>query len=143
MKKIDAFWDSSALVPLCVDQGTTALARTALRSRTITVWWGTPVEIKGAFCRLSRSGNITRENFVAALSRLALLEDNWVEVLPSPRVRALAEIMLERRALRAADALQLAAAVVWSADQHGRPFICFDDLLADAARREGFLVETP
>jgi hypothetical protein len=41
--------------------------------------------------------------------------------------------------LRAADALQLGAALVWCEEQsHGEVFVCLDARLREAARREGF-----
>jgi hypothetical protein len=41
--------------------------------------------------------------------------------------------------LRATDALQLAAALVWCDETpRGEPFVCLDERLGDAARREGF-----
>ena len=46
-------------------------------------------------------------------------------------------------ALRAADALQLAAALVWAKQlPRKRLFVCFDGRLAEAAGKEGFTVET-
>lgn len=43
--------------------------------------------------------------------------------------------------LRAADALQLAAALVWSRGQvAGHHFVCLDQRFREAARREGFTV---
>ena len=142
MKKIDAFWDTSALAPLCVDQGASPAARAALARRSVTVWWSTPVEMKSAFCRLRRDGEITSPGFAAALARLARLEDSWIVILPGARIRAGADLLLEKHPLRAADALQLAAALVWSGDRPGgAPFICLDRRLAEAARQEGFAAE--
>jgi uncharacterized protein len=41
--------------------------------------------------------------------------------------------------MRAADALQLAAALVWCDEQpQGEVFVTLDERLADTARREGF-----
>ncbi len=143
MKKIDAFWDSSALVPLCVDQGVSALAKAALKDKSLAVWWGTPVEMTSAFTRLLRSGDIGQEDFHIALARLAELRRRWIEVQPTEAVRVLAEKLLQRHSLRAADSLQLAAALIWS-NQHPREraFVCFDGRLAEAAGKESFSVET-
>ena len=142
MKKIDAFWDSSALVPLCVDQGGSAFARAAERNKSIAVWWGTPLEMTGAFCRLLRSADMDRRGFEMAKNRLAAFRTRWVEVLPTERLRELGLSLMERHPLRAADAAQLAAALVWSGEQaRQRPFICLDGRLAAAAAQEGFAVE--
>ena len=49
-----AFWDSSALVPLCVRQGITPRAIALYKSYEAVVWWATPVEIASALARLVR-----------------------------------------------------------------------------------------
>jgi hypothetical protein len=142
VKKIDALWDSSAMVPLCVGQGTSAFARAAMQNRSISVWWGTSVEMTSAFARLLRSGEITQRSFRMAEARLAELRRMWIEVQPTEPVRDLAEGLVQRHPLRAADAMQLAAALIWSKRQpQGRAFVCFDGRLAEAAGKEGFSFE--
>jgi hypothetical protein len=65
------------------------------------------------------------------------------EVLPTAAVRACSRRLLFTHALRAADALQLAAAVVLGATEVAElEFVTLDDALAQAARREGFRVVT-
>ena len=59
MKKIDGFWDSSAIVPLCVNQGASPIMRTARKTQSITVSWGTPVEVTRAFARLLRESQVS------------------------------------------------------------------------------------
>jgi hypothetical protein len=60
-------------------------------------------------------------------------------VAPTPRVRDRAGRVLGAHPLRAADALQLAAALVWCDDApQGETFVCLDDRLRQAAAREGF-----
>jgi predicted nucleic acid-binding protein len=141
VKKSDSFWDSSALVPLCANRSSRLLARTAFQSKSVTVLWGTPVEMRAALCRLLRDGHLSRRQFESAISRLEALRQRWVEVAPTQRVREVAETLLERHALRAADALQLAAALVWAAEHpRQRQFVCFDRRLAEAAEKEGFQV---
>jgi len=142
VKRIDSFWDSSALVPLCANQTASAFVRAAWRSKSITVWWGTPVEMMGALCRLLRGGELSTRGFQKAARRMEALRGRWVEVAPTERVRELAETLTRRYTIRAADALQLAAALVWSAGHpQQRPFVCFDRRLAEAAEREGFRIE--
>ena len=142
MKKTDAFWDSSAVVPLCVGQATSAFRSAAMRNKSITVWWGTSVEVTSAFARLVRDGELGSRSFRMALARLAKLREMWIEVQPAEAVRDLAEALVQRHPLRAADAMQLAAALIWSRHQpRSRPFVCFDGRLAEAAVKEGFSVE--
>jgi predicted nucleic acid-binding protein len=46
-----------------------------------------------------------------------------------------------RQPLRAADAFQLAAAIIWAdGEPEGRNFVSYDKRLRDAARSEGFTV---
>jgi predicted nucleic acid-binding protein len=69
------------------------------------------------------------------------LAAEWTEIQPSQEVRKYAERALLLHPLRAADALQLAAALVWT-NGHGtgHDFVCLDQRLRDAAHREGFQV---
>jgi predicted nucleic acid-binding protein len=70
-----------------------------------------------------------------------MLRGTWREIQPTERVRDLAERRLERYELRAADALQLAAALVWCRERpRGRSFLCRDLRLNEAARGEGFSI---
>jgi len=128
---------------MCVNQAATVFSQTALRTKSLTVWWGTPVEMVAACCRLHRDGKITQQEFQAAIRRLEELREGWAEVSPAERVRELAQGLVESHPLRAADAMQLAAALVWSAaSPRGRPFVSLDQRLAATAADEGFEVLT-
>ena len=100
------------------------------------------METASAFARLARAGELDPQNLGMAMTRLAALREMWIEVQPSEGLRDLAEELIERHPLRAADALQLAAAVVWSRRHpRKRAFVCLDGRLAEAAGKEGFSVE--
>jgi len=89
--------------------------------------------------RRSREGSITGRGLAEARVALTPLADSWVEVQPSESVRSGAERLLAAHALRAADALQLAAALVWCSGQtRGAEVASFDSRLREAALREGF-----
>lgn len=139
-----AFWDASAVVPLCFHQPATgALGRLMQKHGRLVVWWGTPVEVRGAFSRLVREGVMTEGGHQLALARLALLRRTWAEVTPTEKVRSLAEVLPGQYGIRAADSFQLAAAMVWCKERpRKRPFVCFDQRLTDAAERVGFAVIT-
>ena len=63
------------------------------------------------------------------------------EVLPADSVRASAQRLLRVHPLRAADSLQLAAALLaCEQDPPSLELVCLDDRLAEAAGREGFPV---
>lgn len=139
---ITAFWDTSALVPLCCFQPQSAPARQAARtySRQV-VWWGTVIEAVSSLNRLSREGALNVKESRDAFARLDYLCSRWNEVQPTEDVRNRAERLLRIHRLRAADALQLAAALVWSGDHpHGRVLIGADGILSEAASAEGFTV---
>lgn len=141
MSKIPAFWDSSALVPLCTNQRTTPRAQTYYKQFSAVVWWSTVVEVHSAICRLRRNQKITDQEQLGALSRLRLLSDGWREVLPDDQTRDLAADTLDKYSLTAADALQLAAALCWCQQRPSRrSFLTADQRLTDAARSTGFAV---
>jgi uncharacterized protein len=137
------FWDSSAIIPLCVAERHTDTARAlAEADGHLVVWWGTPVECQSAFSRLSRDGIVTERERGILSETLRQLGDAWTEVAPLEQVRHVAERLLRMHPLRAADALQLAAALTWAGQTpRGQFFVCFDQRLREAARREGFAVE--
>src|SRR5450432_3028115 len=105
-----AFWDSSSLVPLCVIQPSTPVANMLSRQYEKIVWWAAPVEIQSAFTRLIRMGILTQNGQVQAQVALDGFRSKWSEILPDAQVRMNAERFVDRFPLRAADALQLAAA---------------------------------
>ena len=105
----------------------------------MVAWWGTPIEARSAFARLVRDGRLSAAERTKAVSLLDQLRVSWDEIQPSERVRALAEELPDRHDLRAADAVQLAAALVWCRERpQRRPFICFDQRLAKSAAAAGF-----
>jgi uncharacterized protein len=136
------FWDSSALVPLLVaEEATTAATALVLQDSDIVVWWGTPVECASAIARLERNLELSPAGVVEAFARLDALSASWLQVEPSDEIRETARRLLRVHALRAADALQLAAAFV-AAER--RPatmtFVTLDKELRAAAAREGFVL---
>jgi predicted nucleic acid-binding protein len=137
-----AFWDASAIVPLCCSQSATTKSRRLLRDvGRMVVWWGTPVEARSAFARLVREGSITETQRARAVNLLGQLRPSWDEIQPSERVRALAEELPDHHGVRALDAMQLAAALVWCRERpNRRPFVCFDERLANAAAAVGFTI---
>lgn len=135
------FWDSSAIAPLLLEQDqTTKLRKTYQEDHKQIVWCLTPVEIASAIARRSREG-LEQEGVQRAKADLQELAERWEEVISLDLVRARAIRLLSTHPLRAADAIQLAAALVASDERpESLPFVCLDDRLRDAARREGFKV---
>ena len=134
------FWDSSALVPLLVDEELTdAVLELYPRDREVVTWWGTPIECASALARLERRGDLETAHAREAFRRLTALAASWHEVEPGAAVRETALRFLRVHDLRAADALQLAAAF-WVSEGHPTTLelVTLDDRLALAAQREGF-----
>jgi predicted nucleic acid-binding protein len=142
MKKLTAFWDASALVPLCVHESATSAAAVArLKEFSPVVWWGSVVEIQSAICRLSRERAITDAGKKAAVARLETLNRIWREISTGDKLRELALDLLSNYPLRAADALQLAASLTWCDERPARRnFVCADKRLSGTARSIGFAV---
>lgn len=139
------YWDASAVVPVLVSQRRSSAALALLEEdRQLITWWGTRTECVSALARLDRDGTVSPAVVAGAFARLDEIMSSAQEIAPTARVRLVAERMLRVHPLRAADALQLAAAVI-AAD--GSPatiaFVTFDERLARAAEREGFPVIEP
>lgn len=105
-----AFWDTGALVPLCVQQQPSIAMRALLKQYDIAVGWATSVEMRSAFERLLRMGQLMQLEHAAAGIRLEKLRREWRELQPMEALRTQAEVFLMSYALKAADALQVAAA---------------------------------
>jgi len=139
------FWDSSGIVPLLVREAATEPVETAwLRDPEMAVWWAASVECVSALSRLERDGAMSSPEVASSLERLDALSLAWAEVEPTSRVREIAVRLLRTHALRAADALQLAAAIVAAEERPSTlQVVTLDRRLAEAASREGFRVEVP
>ena len=136
------FWDASAVVPLVTLEEETDDCRNFLAEDTeIVVWFFTPVEVISALTRRLREKSLKPSDLIKAKEQLAALEGAWSQVVSVEQVRELARRLLERYPLRAADSLQLAAALIVSEDNpQGVPFITLDRRLGQAAERAGFNV---
>jgi predicted nucleic acid-binding protein len=133
------FWDTSAILPLLVQEPETEAMRARLSEDPhLTVWWGTPVECASALARLEREG-VPSHTIEEASARLETLSAAWAEVEPHDEVREIARRLLRVHPLRAADALQLAAATLLAG--HRPPslsMVVLDGRLRTAAVKEGF-----
>jgi predicted nucleic acid-binding protein len=139
------FWDASAIVPLLVEEaGSAPIDAIWRRDHSMTVWWGSEIECVSAIARLERDHLLSAGDVAAACASLDDLTLAWVEIEPSARVKELAMRLLRTHALRAADAQQLAAAIVAAEERPSSlRFVTLDARLADAANREGFPVDVP
>ncbi len=136
------FWDSSALLPLLIDEpARTRLLALLEEDAEVLAWWGTSVEITSALARREREALLSADEVSAALGTVRELAQSWHEIVPSDAVRRTAERLLRTHPLRAADALQLAALLIAANhDPSSLELVCLDERLTSAARREGFTV---
>jgi predicted nucleic acid-binding protein len=95
--------------------------------------------MRSAFARLLRMSQLTLVEQAAAQIELEYLRRTWREMLPDEPVRQEAEKLVDRFPLKAADAQQLAAALMWCAHKPaGQAFISGDAQLIGAAHQVGF-----
>ncbi|MDO8586513.1 MAG: PIN domain-containing protein [Armatimonadota bacterium] len=134
------FWDSSALLSLLTSQSDASDVEGVFRQDTqVVVWWGTRVELVSGACRLVRESAGDDSVLTELLARIDRTVSEADEVEPAEHVRAAAIRVLRLHVLRAADALQLAAALVWTEhNPAGDGFVCLDKRLREAAAKEGF-----
>jgi len=135
------FWDSSAILALLLkEKGSAEALRVYREDAEQAVWCLTEVEVASALSRRVREG-IESDDERNARTQLRFLMTRWMEITSLESVRGRAVRLLGTHSLRAADALQLAAALVFCDERtESLPFVCLDDRLADAAGKERFPV---
>ena len=137
--RLSVFWDASALVPLCVHQDITPRAIALYKRYDAIVWWATPVEIASALARLVRMKQLDSSDWTKARKLAKNLADSWSVIQTSNVLRSKAIQPVGPYDLRAADSLQLAAALAWCEDApQGRVFLTADQRLREAALLSGF-----
>jgi predicted nucleic acid-binding protein len=135
------FWDTSAIVPLLIEEHHTEVARAFFADDSdVVMWWGTPLECAAAIARRRREGIIGPAEQATALRELDRLRTDSYEVIPGDSVRAQAMRVVRLHPLRSADALQLAAALQWAGMPAAGTLVTFDRQLATCAELEGFRV---
>ena len=134
------FWDSSAVVPLLVEQGASSrVTAWVAEDRTMVLWTLTPIEVVSALRRLVREGAIDEGAARRGETRLDELLQACHVVVDVEPVKATAVRLLRLHPLRAFDALQLGAAFHWAEGHPQGQFLhTLDHRLALAAQREGF-----
>ena len=137
------FLDSSAIIPLCVkERASEAMEGLMKGDEDVVVWWTTRIECLSALSRRRREGVLSSGDEVQARTVLYALAAAWSEIQPTEVVRMRAERLLSIHPLRTADALQLAAALIWAQETpRGLEFVCLDQNLREAALKEGFSIQ--
>lgn len=136
------FWDSSAVLSLLIQEPFSWKTRDLYnQSPYLLLWWATIVECVGALARIEREGRLWKPALDRAWRLLEYVREDAHEIQPSEEIRLTAQTLLLRHPLRAADALQLAAALFWHDDNpQGASFVTLDHRLRTAALLEGFQV---
>ena len=139
------FWDTSAIVPLVIAESASARVKNWFRSDSeIIVWTLTRVELLSAIARRRREEPKSGPMLTAARRDIMRAWEQWSEVTAIELVRRHAERLVDSHPVRAADALQLGAALIAAeSDPRNLEFVTLDRNLADAAEREGFPVLGP
>jgi len=134
------FWDSSALLSLIAAQsGKDDLKALFNDDSGVVLWWGSRVELASGLCRLRRESLIDDAALSSLLKAVEQIADDADEVEPTEQLRLASMRILRVHNLRAADSLQLAAALAWADhDPSGVGFVCLDKRLREAAEKEGF-----
>ena len=140
MKTEIAFWDTSAIIPLCYLQNASSAARKFRRRfKSHMIWWGTRVEVHSGLARLRRLNEIDEPSVRKAISKWETFESEANVIRPVEYVIDIATTLPALYDLRSQDAFQLAAALVWCSERpRNRPFICADLRLIEAASDAGF-----
>lgn len=136
------FWDSSAIVPLvCLEPTTPEVLEWYQQDSQVLVWALTSTEVLSALYRRFREGFLTSRELSDCSQHVQMLREDWSEVEALELVKQRAERLLRVHPLRAADALQLGAALLATQEQpQGINFVSFDQNLAAAAHKEGFAI---
>ena len=139
------FWDTSAVLPLFIKEVSTERVRRWYDEDVkVVVWAVTRVEMRSGFARRIRSEPSKSETYKLARETALTTYETWLEVTQLQAVRQRAEQLVESYPLRAADAMQLAAALLAvESDEYRMDFVTLDRPLATAARKEGFRVLGP
>ncbi len=137
-----SFWDTSSIVPVCLNEPRSQNARRLWRQFVVkNVWRETVVEIESAFARLEREQLINAKITASYKKLLSGVERDWTIVPATDRQIELARTYPSIYGLKAMDSLQLAAALVWCKElPKNKDFVSADARLLKAAESIGFTV---
>ena len=136
------YWDASALVPLFIKEPSTPEVESwRAVDPGITTWMMTRVEVVSAVARRKREWPQLAALWDSAIRDVNEVALRWIEIWDVEATRLHAERIIMDHPLRAADALQLGAALVAAdGDPQSLELVTLDRRLAEAAQREGFPV---
>ena len=135
------FWDTSALIPLMLDEPESGRMRQLLaEDDSIATAAITPIEIASVLWRRRHAGRLRVDEHHEADVLFAELSARWNEVAYTSLTVETSLDVITRHPLRTLDAMQLAAAIVLIDAPLHIAFVTLDKNLAPAARAEAFTV---
>lgn len=137
-----AYFDSSAVVKVYVQESGRATVLRLLRLHEVVVSAILPVEIRGALRRRAEENAIKSSRLPAALNQLAADRDQWNLLAVSKEILARAEEIVATHAVRTLDAIHIASAKEFAERLQARvPFISADHRQVEAAAAVGLIVQ--
>jgi hypothetical protein len=135
------FFDASAVVKRYVRERGSAVVVRLLKGGDVAVSRLSEVEVVSAFARLAREDGLSISQRDRAMDAFLVDLGSWTIVEITASVTHSASRLLLRHALRSADAIQLACALMLQESAAGLDaFVAHDDRLIEAARAEGLVV---
>lgn len=136
------FWDSSALLALAAREVASEKMDFLLqRDPEVAFWWGAPLACLTALADAKRRERISGLGFDRGRAVIDHLRSRSYEIQPTGEVRARAARLVSVHPLKADQALELAAALLWCKERtNGAGFVSLDSSLRLAAALEGFRV---
>ena len=130
------------MIPLVFEEPTSTILNGLLtEDDDVVVWWGTWMECSVTVSRLRRENKLSEAREEEVRTSPDELSADWQEIKPADDLRLLAILVSKVHSLKAADCLQLAAALRWcGGDTKSAGFVCLDNRLRQAAEDEGFQV---
>ena len=128
------------MIPLIFEEPASPVMKELLMEDTgMVVWWETWVECSVTVSRLRREEILDDSSQDETRATLDRLSANWQEIEPTVGLRLLTMLISKAHPLKAADCLQLTAALRWcEGDPDGTGLVCLDNQLRQAAEVEGF-----
>ena len=137
-----AYFDSSAVVKVYVQENGRASVLRLLRLHEVVVSAILPVEIRGALRRRAEENAIESSRLPAALNQLAADREQWNVLAVSAVILGRAEEIVATHAVRTLDAIHIASAKEFAERLHAPvPFISADRRQVEAAAAVGLTVQ--
>ena len=134
------FWDTSAIIPLFINEELTSTAKSYLeQDKQMMIWWGTSIEVYSTVSRLEREGVLSEQEQESVISCFRELEETSIEIHPQDSIKKTAKRLVRNHAIKTLDALQLASCI-FANNEFTVKMVTFDERLRRIAQKEGISV---